>query len=312
MYSKIAVIGAGMVGSSFAYAAAIEGVANEIALIDLSYERAEGEAMDLNHCLSFLSPMNIYAAGYEACKDAQVVVVTAGAATQAGQSRLEVADKNVDITRKIVGSIMEHAASPVLLMVSNPVDVLTYTAVKESGLPKERVIGSGTVLDTARFRYLLADSCKVDPRNVHGYVIGEHGDSELALWSRVNIAGVPLESYCEASGKKCDSDFRKNVMEDVRTAAYKIIERKGATYYAIGLGMVRIVEAILNDQKSALCISTLVDGQYGLNDVCLSLPCLVGRNGAEQIIEADIAPEELEALHKSAGVLRETIDNVGI
>lgn len=311
MDSKIAIIGTGLVGASFAYAATITGLANEIVLINRTREVAEGEAMDLNHCLSFVDPVNIYAGDYEDCKDAQLVVVAAGAASEPGQSRLELAAKNADITRKVVAQIMRHVENPVLLMVSNPVDVLTYVALKESGLPPQRVIGSGTVLDTSRFRYLLAANCGIDTRNVHGYVIGEHGDSEVALWSRVNFAGVFMDSFCATCDHECPSNLREHIENEVRTAAYQIIKKKGATYYAIGLAMMKIVKAVINDQKSALTVSTLAQGHYGLEDVCLSLPCIVGRNGIEHIIDADLAPDEQQKLEHSASVLRQSLADAG-
>jgi len=311
MKSKIAIIGTGMVGASFAYAATITGLANEIVLINRTHKVAQGEAMDLNHCLSFVDPVNIYAGGYEDCADASLVVVAAGAASEPGQSRLELAAKNADITRKVVGNVMQHADNPVLLMVSNPVDVLTYVAVKESGLAPQRVLGSGTVLDTSRFRYLLAANCGIDTRNVHGYVIGEHGDSEVALWSRVNFAGVQMQNYCKTCDQQCPSDFRSHIEKEVRTAAYQIIEKKGATYYAIGLAINKIVKAVLNDQKSALTVSTLAQGHYGLSDVCLSLPCIVGRDGIEHIVDAELDTHEQQQLEHSASALRSSLADAG-
>lgn len=311
MDSKIAIIGTGMVGASFAYAATITGLANEIVLVNRTREAAEGEAMDLNHCLSFVEPVNIHAGDYEDCRDAQLIVVAAGAASEPGQTRLELASKNADITRKVIRQVMQHARDPVLLMVSNPVDVLTYVAVQESGLPPERIIGSGTVLDTSRFRYLLASNCNIDTRNVHGYVIGEHGDSEVALWSRVNFAGVFMEQFCATCDHDCPADIRERIENDVRTAAYQIISKKGATYYAIGLAMKKIAKVVINDQKSALTVSTLTQGHYGLEDVCLSLPCIVGRNGIEHIIDAELAGEEQQKLLHSAAVLRQSLGEAG-
>lgn len=311
MKSKIAIIGTGMVGTSFAYAAVISGLANEIVLVNRSREVAEGEAMDLNHCLSFVEPVNIRAGDYEDCAGARLVVVAAGAPGNPGQSRLELAATNVDITRKIVAELMKHVQDPVLLLVSNPVDVLTYVALQESGLPANRVLGSGTVLDTSRFRYLLAANCGIDTRNVHGYVIGEHGDSEVALWSRVNFAGVQMQNYCKTCDRKCPADLRTQIEDDVRSAAYQIIQKKGATYYAIGLAMKRIAKAVLNDQKSALTVSTLTQGHYDLPEVCLSLPCIVGRDGIEHIVDADLESEERRKLEHSAQVLRSSLKDAG-
>jgi L-lactate dehydrogenase len=308
---KIAIIGTGMVGTAFAYAAVLEGAAREIVLVDRTFEKAEGEAMDLNHAMPFCSPVNIEPGGYESCADADLVVVTAGAAQKEGETRLDLAGKNAEIMKKIVSGVMEHAVNPIFLIVTNPVDVLTHVALKESGLPPSRVIGSGTVLDSARFRFLLSDHCGVDPRNVHAHIVGEHGDSEVPLWSRVNIGGVLLDEFCPVCGRSCSASFREKVVEQVRGAAYEIISRKGATYFGIGMSMVRIAKAVLEDEHSVLTVSGLLEGEYGLKDVCMSLPRVVNRAGIGSTIHADLSDDERDALVESGSVIRETLESIG-
>jgi L-lactate dehydrogenase len=308
---KVAIVGMGAVGATFAYAMTMKGLAHKLALINRHVEKAEGEAMDLIQGLAFAQPVEIDAGGYELAKDAQIVVLTAGAAQAEDETRLDLAGKNAKITKEIVHEIMEHNPNPIFLVVANPVDILTYVTLKESGLPPERVIGSGTALDTVRFRHLIGEHCNVDPRNVHGYIIGEHGDSEVPIWSRTNIAGVLFENYCNSCDVEASCQVQDEIAHKVRNAAYEIIKRKGATYYAIGLCMVRIVEAILKDQKSVLTVSSLVQGQYGVRDVCMSLPRVVGGLGVEHVVEAELTDDERQALEKSAGVIRETLDSIG-
>lgn len=309
-HSKIAIVGAGMVGMSYAYVLTIKGLVREVALINRSLEKAEGEAMDLSHGLPFVNPVNIRAGGYEMCQDAQMVVIAAGASQKEGESRLDLTRRNVKIVEDIVPRILEHNPDPILLMVSNPVDILTYVALKVSGLPPEQVISSGTVLDTMRFRYLLSEFYNMDSRNVHGYVIGEHGDSEVLVWSRVNIAGISLMDWC----RECVRSIHPKMTEienDVRGAAYNIIEKKGATYYAIALAMNRITEAVFMNQQSVLTVGTLMQGEYGIKDVCLSLPCVLGSRGVNYIFSNPLATEEEKALQNSARVLRENLESVG-
>ena len=310
-HSRIAVIGTGSVGADFAYALTIKGTVREMALINRTVENAKGEAMDLNHAMPFCSPLDIEAGGYELCKDAHLVVITAGAAQEEGMTRLDLAEKNAGIMKKIVQKIMEYNQNPILLVVSNPVDVLTYVALKESGLPPGQVMGSGTVLDSSRFRYLLSQNCSVDPRNVHSHVVGEHGDSEVPLWSRVNIGGVPLEEYCPVCERDCPADFRDQIMKRVRDAAYKIIDLKGFTSYGIGMALVRIVEAVMRDEDSVLTVSSMVNDYYGVNDVCLSLPSVVDKDGVSRQIKADLSHNEAQALEHSAKVIRDTLESVG-
>ncbi|GAB6058003.1 L-lactate dehydrogenase [Desulfonatronum parangueonense] len=309
-HRKVTIVGTGLVGMSYAYALTIKGLVRELGLINRTAARAEGEAMDLSHGLPFVKPMDIQAGGYELCRDAQIVVIAAGANQKEGETRLDLAKRNVKIVEDIVPQIMENNSNPILLMVSNPVDILTHVALKVSGLPPQRVISSGTVLDTMRFRHLLSEFYNVDPRNVHGYVIGEHGDSEVPVWSRVNIAGIPLDDYCESCGKSIEAR-KKAIENDVRTAAYDVIERKQATYYAIGLAMIRITEAIVMNQHSVLTVGTLMQGEYGIKDVCLSLPSIVGAQGVDRVLANPLAESELNALLESARILREGLDSIG-
>jgi len=308
---RVAIIGAGMVGSTFAYAMTIKGVARELALIDVSRERALGEAMDLRHGSALLEPMAIEAGGYELCEGAQLVVITAGAPQKEGQNRLDLAQENADIMRAIIPQILEHNPDPIILVAANPMDVLTKVALKASGLPAQQVFGSGTVLDSSRFSSLLASHCGLDPHNVHAHVLGEHGDSEVLVWSQVNLAGVPMEDYCSSCTKQCDDgSLRRRLSKEVPQAAYEVIKRKGATYYAIGLALARIAEAVLKDQHSLLTISTLARDLSGLEEVCLSLPCVVGTGGVERIVTPHLAEDEDRAMKASAKILRQTLGKV--
>ena len=307
---KVAVIGAGNVGATFAYALLLNGLVGEIVLIDIDHERAEGEAMDLNHAAPLSNPVRIWAGSYADCAGADVVVVTAGAAQRPGETRLDLVKRNAGIFGDVIPSITEHNETGVLLIATNPVDVLSYVAWKLSGFPSGRVIGSGTVLDTARFRYLLGEHLDVDPRNVHAHVVGEHGDSEVPIWSLANVAGMRLEDYCHREGCDITADTRKRISHEVCTAAYEIIERKGATYYAVAVGLVRIVESILRDQKSVLSVSSLVPGHYNLEGVYLSLPAVIGRTGVERVLHLALSEKETEALRESAAVLRGVLDEL--
>jgi L-lactate dehydrogenase len=308
---KVVIIGAGAVGSTFAYALAQSGLADEIALIDLSRELVEGQVLDLAHGLPFFPSIKIYAGQAEDYADAHVVVVTAGAKQRPGESRLALLQRNTAIVESIVDDVVAQRSQAVILVVSNPVDVLTYVALKRSSWERGRVIGSGTVLDSARFRYLLSQHCDVDVRNVHAYILGEHGDSEFAAWSLTHLAGMHLDVYCPIC-RKCDDWERQRaeLADAVRRSAYHVIDYKGATYFAIGLALVRIVEAILRNQRSVLTVSTLLDGEYGLRDVCLSVPCIVSEIGVEHVLEVDLPPEEGRALSRSASVLGEAISQL--
>ena len=307
---KVVVIGAGSVGTAYIYALLPRGVAGEIALIDVDQNRVEGEVLDLSHGLPFIPPVTIKKGDYSDCANADIIVVTAGARQQPGQSRLDLIQKNARIVRSICRQIADHKSSAILVMVTNPVDALTYMALKELQWEPRRVVGSGTVLDSARFKYLLSRHCRIDARNVHAYILGEHGDSEVAAWSMTHIAGVSVNEYCRIC-KSCDyDDHHHRIAEEVRNSAYHIIDYKGSTYYGIGLSLVRITEAMLRNEHSILTVSSLLDGQYGIKDVCLSVPTIVGDGGIELIIDAELASEELESLRASAAAIRNVLDQL--
>ena len=309
---RVAVVGAGNVGSTFAYALLLSGLAAEIVLIDANRAKAEGEAMDLNHAVPFTHPTRVWAGDFSDCAGAAVTTLSAGANTKPGESRLAPAQKNAEIWRDIVPKIVKHNPDGLLLIATNPVDVLTYAAWKFSGLPPERVIGSGTILDTSRFRYLLSQHFRVDARSVHAYVIGEHGDSEVPVWSLANIAGMHLPEFCQAQKIPYDTAAMDEIFHQTRTAAYSIIERKGATYYAVAAGLMRITEAILRDQKTVLSVSSLMNDYYGISNVCFSLPTVVHRKGVDQALRLQLGDDEVRKLRRSAEILKETINKLNL
>ncbi len=304
MPSRVAVVGLGNVGASFAYALLLSGLAPEIVLIDANKAKAEGEAMDLNHAVPFTRPTRIWAGDYPDCAGAAVTVITAGANQKPGETRLDLVHKNTAIFESIVPKVVEHNPNGIILVATNPVDILTYVSWKISGLPWQRVIGSGTILDTARFRYLLSEHLKVDARSVHGFIIGEHGDSELPVYSLANVAGMRIPDYCASHDIRCDQEALDTIFHQTRDAAYDIIKRKGATYYAVAAGLMRIVESILRDQSTVLSVSTLMQGQYGLKDVCLSLPTVLHRDGVERVLTLPLSEDEEFKLRHSASVLK--------
>lgn len=303
---KVGIVGTGMVGSSFAYALMQRGIATDLVLINDVVDRAVGEMMDLNHGLSFTKPMRIIAGNYADLAGANVVVITAGTAQRPGETRLDLLHRNAEILRSIIPEVVRYNPDGIILIASNPVDILTYIALKESHLPPSKVIGSGTILDTSRFRFLLGQYYGVDPRSVHAYIVGEHGDSEIPLWSLANIGGVRLRDFAPLQHKKYNQKDMDDIFVNVRDAAYEIIKRKGATYYAIGLGLLSIVEAILGNYRSVLSVSSLMTGQYGVSDMCLSLPCVVGSNGIEEVLTLPMSPEEEEGFRRSAEKLKQT------
>jgi L-lactate dehydrogenase len=305
--TRVAIVGTGNVGSTFAYALLLSGRASEIVLVDANPARAEGEAMDLNHAVPFASPCRIWAGDYADCAGAAVTVITAGAAQKPGETRLDLVKKNTGIFKSIVPQVAKHNPNGIILVTANPVDVLSYVAWKLSGLPAQRVIGSGTILDTSRFRYLLSEHFGVDPRSVHAYIIGEHGDSEVPVWSLANIAGMRLKDFCCIQDVQYDQAKMDQIFEQTRDAAYHIIQRKGATFYAIGAGLVRIIEAVLRDQRTVLSVSSLIDKYYGIDDVYLSLPAVVDRGGIEALLRLELAESEVVGVRKSAEVLKSTI-----
>ena len=310
---KIAIIGAGKVGSTFAFSLMISGLAREIVLIDKNESLAIGECMDLNHGLSFAHPTKIYAAGYEGCEDADIVVITAGANQKPDQTRTDLVHTNVAIFKEIVPAIVKYTSDAILLVVTNPVDILTYVTLKLSGFPSNRVIGSGTVLDTARLKYMISDYARVDTRNVHAYIIGEHGDTELPVWSNATIGGMDVETYCAEYAKH--GNVRNDLKElflKVKNSAYEIIKLKGATNYSIAMALVKITKSIIRNENSILPVSTLITDYYGINDVCISIPSIVNINGVEQSVKIDLSAEEEELFKLSANTLRKFIQTIDL
>lgn len=301
--NRVALIGTGFVGSSYAFALLNQGVTEELVLIDLNKEKSEGDAMDLNHGMAFApTPTKIWYGDYTDCAQADLVVICAGANQKPGETRLDLVEKNTKIFKSIVDSVMNSGFNGIFLVATNPVDILTYATWKFSGLPKERVIGSGTILDTARFRYLLGEYFNVDARNVHAYIMGEHGDTELPVWSKADIGGKPiLEMMKQKEGyKEADLD---EIFVNVRDAAYHIIERKGATYYGIAMGLVRLTKAILQNQNSILTVSAYLDGQYDGKDIYIGVPAVVNRQGIREIVELELSEKEKKQFKQSVEVL---------
>ena len=304
---KAAVIGCGFVGSTIAYALMQKGTFSELVLLDANHAKAEGEAMDISHGLPFAHAMDIREGDYEDIADASVVIITAGANQKPGESRLDLVQKNAVIMRSIIREIKRVKCEGILLIVSNPVDILTQIALEESGFPKERVIGSGTVLDTARLKYLVSEKLKVDSRNVHAFIVGEHGDSELAVWSCANIYGIGLEDFARMRGYRDFEKEKDELYHAVRDSAYEIIERKGATYYGIGMAAARIAESIVRDSHTVAPVSVSLNGEYGISGLCLSIPAVIGRDGAEQILEINFSEEENRKLRESADELKNVL-----
>ena len=309
--NKVGLIGTGMVGASFAYALMQRGAANELVLIDADAARAEGEMMDLNHGLPFVRPMRITAGDYADLADAAVIVITAGVGQRPGQTRLELLQTNAGILRQIVPQIMAVNEHAIIIIASNPVDILTQIAAEMVGLHRGRVLGSGTALDTARLRYMLGVHYGVDSRSVHAFIIGEHGDSEVALWSLANIAGVRLPDFTGANGQGYDPKALERIFDQTRNAAYEIIKRKKATYYAIGLGLLAIVEAVLRDQHTVMTVSSPLEGQYDVNDIAISMPTIIGRRGVEEVLCLPLSESELQAFQHSAQTLKDRLSELG-
>ncbi|OUP08879.1 L-lactate dehydrogenase [Collinsella sp. An2] len=307
---KVAIVGCGFVGSSSAFALMQSGLFSEMVLIDVDHARAEGEALDIAHGVPFASPCKIYAGDYSDAADAAIIVVTAGAAQKPGETRLDLVNKNVGIFKSIIPQIRESGFEGILLIVSNPVDVLTYAAIKMSGLPEGQVIGSGTVLDTARLKYMLGEHLEVDPRDVHAYIMGEHGDSEFAAWSSAMVAGVPLNTFCEMHGHHDHKATEARIAEEVKNSAYEIIEKKHATYYGIAMSVRRICTAIMHDEDTVLPVSSLMVGEYGLNDIAISMPTIVGRRGVVCRVPVSLSEAEMSELQNSASALKTIIDQV--
>jgi L-lactate dehydrogenase len=309
---RVAIVGVGNVGASFAFSLLMSGLATEIVLIDANNSRAEGEAMDLNHAVPLSQSTRIWAGSLQDTAGALVTVITAGSAQKPGETRLNLASRNVNILRSIIPDVVKFNPHGIILIASNPVDILTYAALKISGLPSNQVFGSGTILDTARFRYLLSQHFGVDPRSVHGYIIGEHGDSEVPVWSLANIAGMRLPVFCQQNNLACQDQILDEIFSQTRDAAYQIIQRKGATYYAIAVGLTRISEAIIRDQNTVLSASSLIKDYYGISDVCFSLPSVIDRGGVERILRLELSDKELASLKESALVLKQINQSLGL
>lgn len=310
---KVVVVGAGAVGSGFAFALAQSGIAEEIVLVDVNADLAKGQALDLAHGAPFYRPVNIHAdVAPEAYRNAAIVVVTAGKA-QAGpnQSRLDLMQINAKIVTSIVAEVQSVNPDAIMLIATNPVDILTHVARLRTNWPRGRILGSGTVLDSARFRWLLAEHCGISPQNVHASILGEHGDSEFAAWSLVHVGGLPMDDYCTVC-RKCDFIHRRpQILEQVRRSAYHIIGYKGSTSFGVAMAMTQIVRAILRNERRVMTVSAPLEGEYGLSDVTLGIPCVVGAGGIEDIIEARLTPEEMQELAHSAQILRDNLAQLG-
>ncbi len=309
---KVAIIGAGFVGTTFAYSLMIHGLASQIIIIDIDKQRAEGEVMDLAHGMPFVHPTSIRTGEYPDCKDADIIVITVDKGHVIRRSRLELAQDNFEIMKEVIPNITQYNKDCILLVVTNPLDVMTYAALKLSKFPKNRVIGSGTALDSARLRFLVSDYFKIDSRNVHAYIIGEHGDSEVPVWSLANVAGIRLKDYCLYSKVKCDSEVLDSLFLKVRNAAYEIISRKGRTNYAVALSLTRIVESIIRNENSVLTISCFLENYHGVSDICLSVPVILNSNGVREIIKLPLEEKEIDSFRESAAIIRQVIDSLKI
>ena len=309
-HRKAAIIGCGFVGSATAFCLMQSGLFSEMVLLDANKEKAEGEAKDIVHGIPFVGQMKIYAGEYDDIMDAAVIIITAGANQKPDETRLDLVHKNVGIYKSIMPEIAKRNYQGILLIVSNPVDILTYTAHKLSGIPENRIIGSGTVLDTARLKYQLGEHLNVDSRSVHTFIIGEHGDSEIAAWSSANVSGIPLNDFCEMRGHYKHQESMERIAETVKNSAYEIISKKGATYYGIAMSVKRICEAIVRDEKSILPISRMMHNEYGVDEVVLSMPAIVGADGIETEVPISLSEEEEKLLQKSADTLKNIINTL--
>lgn len=307
---KVAIIGCGFVGSASAFALMESGLFTEMILVDVNRSKAEGEALDISHGLPFARPMQIYAGDYDDIADAAIVILAAGASQKPGETRLDLVRKNTAIFRTILPELTKRSFGGILLVVANPVDILTLVAARLSGLPENRVFGTGTVLDSARLKYLLGEHLGVDPRSVHAFIIGEHGDSEIAVWSSAHVSGVPLRSFCEMRGHGNHKAEMEKIAADVRNSAYTIIEKKQATYYGIAISVRRVCEAIIRDEKSVLPVSTVQHGAFGIEGVSISMPAIVGKDGVETLVPIQVDEEEAAALRASAATLQQAAREV--
>lgn len=307
--NKISIIGSGFVGSTTAFAIMDAGLVSDIVLVDINRDKSEAEAMDLTHGAAFVKTVNITAGILEDTVGSDLIIITAGIGPKPGESRLDILNKNIPIFKDIVPKLAQFSPEAIFLVVSNPVDILTYITYKFSGFPSHRVIGSGTVLDTSRFKSILSKQFSIDARNIHAYIIGEHGDSEIAAWSTIKIAGMSIDEYCKIDKLDYNEEFKTFITDEVKHAAYEIINRKGYTNYAVALAVRRITEAILGDEQSILTVSGLQNGESSLNDVYIAMPCIVGRNGIRKILPIPLSEDEFKKLNDSANLLKEIIKN---
>ena len=305
-------IGCGFVGAASVFSLMQSGLFSEIVMIDADKAKAEGEAMDIGHGIPFAQHMKIYAGEYDDISDAAIVIITAGANQKPTETKLDLVYKNVSIFKKIIPEIVKRNFQGILLIVANPVDILTFVAQKLSGLPENRVIGSGTVLDTARLKYQLSQHLQVDAKSIHAFIIGEHGDSEMAVWSSANISGIPLNDFCEMRGHYQHDVATKEIAEKVRNSAYEIISKKNATYYGVAMTVRRICEVIMRDEKSILPVSTIMHGEHGIDGVAISMPCIIGKEGIETKVPISLNREENQKLMQSALVLKELIAKIEV
>ena len=308
---KVVIVGCGFVGAACAFSIMQSGLFSEVVMIDSDRARAEGEALDISHGVPFAKPVNIYAGDYDDIKNASMIIITAGANQKEGETRLDLVKKNVSIFKLIIPEIKKRECNGILLIVTNPVDILTAVAQKLSGLPENKVIGSGTVLDTARLKHELGNHLKVDSRSVHAFIIGEHGDSEIPAWSGVNISGVPLEKFCEMRGYCGDhTEAMRKIADSVKNSAYYIIGKKKATYYGVAMAVKRICEVVVRDEKSILSVSSIMHGEYGIDGIALSMPAIVGKDGVENFVPVQLNEQEVLSLKKSSEILKEVMENI--
>lgn len=307
---KAAIIGCGFVGASIAFALMQQGIFSELILIDQNQEKAQGEAMDLSHGIPYTSSMQIRAGTYDDIVDCAMIILTAGVSQKPNESRLDLIGRNIVILKSILSELTRRNVQGILLVVSNPVDILTYAAWKLSHLPAHRVIGSGTVLDTARLKYLLGQHLGVDSRNVHATIIGEHGDSELAVWSSANVSSVDLDHFCELRGHHQHREAMDQIYNDVRNSAYEIIQKKGSTYYGIAMAVARIAQCIMMDEHAILPVSTVLQGEYGLSGLALSIPSILGHAGVERVLDLPLSPKERQSLLDCAQQLQSIISQL--
>lgn len=305
--NKIILIGDGAVGSSFAYASTVLGVGRELGIIDINENRVDGDVMDLSDVLSFTSPKEIYRADYSDCKDAEVVVITAGMPQKEGETRLDLVEKNLAIFKDMIEKVVDSGFEGIFLVASNPVDILTYATWKFSGFPASRVIGSGTTLDSSRFKKEIANLIGIDPRSVDAFILGEHGDTEFPVWSHTNIGGLPIYEWIKTTGTE-DEEALLQTFEKSKNAAYEIIKKKGATFYGIGMALTRLVQAIINDENSVYSTSSYLNGEYGLKGIYMGVPTIIGKDGAKWVIEIPLTDTEQERMDESAKTLQDIID----